>query len=59
MWISKLTRQDYNESKMTNGSLHKNMLKMKLATMLGVVDDHNTITSTCKEEQHEEAHFES
>jgi hypothetical protein len=35
---------------------------MKLATMLGVVDDHKTITSTCKivneEQQHEEAHFE-
>ncbi len=62
MWIFKPTRQDHNESKITNESLHKKILLMKLATMLGVVDDCKTITSTCKivneEQQHEEAHFE-
>jgi hypothetical protein len=52
----------HNESKITNESLHKKILLMKLATMLRVVDDCKTITSTCKivneEQQHEEAQFE-
>jgi hypothetical protein len=27
---------------------YKNILLMKLATMLGVAEDHNTVISTCK-----------